>query len=168
MRPIRSLILCCALCLTASAFSASPATPVTPAAPADVAAIQDVVRQFQAAIIAKDGQTLGRLFLADHNSWLTVLDDAEYAKAKARDPKVAKVHASTWKAFADFVSSAKVPLEERFYNVRIETNGAVASVYFDFDFLSDGNVTNRGSEAWQMVRDEQGWKIGAMVFSIGR
>lgn len=162
MRPIRSLILCCALCLTAPAFSA------TPAVPADVAAIQDVVRQFQAAIIAKDGPTLGRLFLADHNSWLTVLDDAEYAKAKARDPKVAKVHASTWKAFADFVSSAKVPLEERFYNVRIETNGAVASVYFDFDFLSDGNVTNRGSEAWQMVRDEQGWKIGAMVFSIGR
>lgn len=162
MRPIRSLMLCCVLCLVAPAFSA------TPAAPGDVVAIQDVVRQFQAAIIAKDGKTLGSLFLADHNSWLTVLDDAEYAKAKARNPKAAKVNSSTWKEFADFVSTSKVPVEERFYNVRIETNGAVASVYFDFDFLRDGKVTNRGSEAWQMVRDEQGWKIGAMVYSIGR
>jgi hypothetical protein len=59
-------------------------------------------------------------------------------------------------------------VEERFHNVRIETNGAVASVYFDFDFLVDGKVTNRGSEAWQMVRDEQGWKIGAMLYSMGR
>lgn len=58
--------------------------------------------------------------------------------------------------------------EERFYNVRIDTNGAVGSVYFDFDFLQDGKVTNRGSETWQMVRGEDGWNIGAMLYSMGK
>jgi hypothetical protein len=162
MRLIRSLAFCSALAL------AAPVLAAPSAAPADVAAIQDVVRQFQSAIVAKDGKALGNLFLADHNSWLVVMDDAEYAAAKARNANVAKVKTSTWKAFADFVANSKVPVEERFHNVRIETNGAVASVYFDFDFLIDGKVTNRGSEAWQMVRDEQGWKIGAMLFSVGR
>jgi glycyl-tRNA synthetase (class II) len=51
--------------------------------------------------------------------------------------------------------------------VRVDTNGAVASVWFDFDFLDDGKVTNRGSESWQMVRAEDGWKISSMLFSIG-
>jgi hypothetical protein len=52
--------------------------------------------------------------------------------------------------------------------VRIDTNGAVASVYFDFDFLIDGKVGNRGSETWQMVRAEEGWKISSMLYSIDR
>jgi hypothetical protein len=40
-------------------------------------------------------------------------------------------------------------------------------VWFDFDFLDDGKVTNRGSESWQMVRAEDGWKISSMLFSMG-
>lgn len=162
MRMVRSLIFCIAVGM------AVPAPAATPAQPGDVAAINAVVQQFQAAIHARDGKALGSLFLADHNSWLVVLDDGEYARAKARDADAAKVRKSTWKEFADYISNSKVPVEERFHNVRIETNGAVASVYFDFDFLNDGKVTNRGSESWQMVHDGQGWKIGAMVFSVGR
>ncbi len=135
---------------------------------ADRAAIAQVVRQFQAAILAHDGKTLGSLFLQDHDSWLSVLDEQTWAEATARKPDAKKVHKSSWHDFAAMIQDGKEPVEERFYNVRIDTNGAVASVYFDFDFLSDGKVTNRGAETWQMVRTEEGWKIGAMLFSIGR
>jgi hypothetical protein len=135
---------------------------------ADVAAIRQVVQQFQSAIVAHDGKTLGSLFLPDHDSWLSVLDDASYAAAKAHDPAARKVMPSTWQKFADYVSTTPKPVEERFYNVRIDTNGAVASVYFDFDFLVDGKVGNRGSETWQMVRAQDGWRISSMLYSIGR
>ncbi|WP_296946139.1 nuclear transport factor 2 family protein [uncultured Massilia sp.] len=138
---------------------------------ADRAAIAQVVRQFQAAIIAHDGKTLGSLFLQDHDSWLSVLDEKTWAEAKARTPKVdnlRKVHKSSWRDFAAMIQDGRKPVEERFYDVRIDTNGAVASVYFDFDFLSDGKVSNRGAESWQMVRTEDGWKINSMLFSIGR
>lgn len=135
---------------------------------ADDAAIRQVVQQFQAALQSHDGKTLGSLFLPNHDSWLSVLDDASYAKAKARNPATPKVMRSTWREFANFVQRAPKPVEERFYNVRIETNGAVASVYFDFDFLIDGKVGNRGSETWQMVRAEDGWKISSMLYSNDR
>jgi ketosteroid isomerase-like protein len=129
----------------------------------DVAAIRRVVEQFKTAIVARDGKTLGNLFLQDHDRWLSVADEPTWAAVKAR-----KMRPPTWKKFAEFVQTARAPIEERFYDVRIETNGAVASVWFDFDFLIDGQVTNRGSESWQMVRAEDGWKISSILYSMGR
>ena len=46
-----------------------------------------------------------------------------------------------------------------------QTDGAIASVYFDFSFLMDGKVSNVGSETWQMVNTGEGWKISAMAYS---
>jgi hypothetical protein len=135
---------------------------------ADVAAINQVVEQFKAAIIAHDGKVLGSLFLQDHDSWLAVADTATFAAVKARHPDARKILPDSWKHFADFIQTAPKPVEERFYNVRIDTNGAVASVWFDFDFLEDGKVSNRGSETWQLVRAEDGWKISSMLYSMGK
>ncbi|NHZ65906.1 nuclear transport factor 2 family protein [Massilia genomosp. 1] len=164
MRAILSSILL-ALCLVSPAHAADK--PAAGARAADVAAIDQVVEQFKAAIIARDGKTLSTLFLQDHDSWLSVADEAKWAKVKARHPQAPKVLPSSWKKFAEFIQEAKMPVEERFYNVRIDTNGAVASVWFDFDFLVDGKVSNRGSESWQMVRAEDGWKISSMLYSMG-
>ena len=151
-----------------AACLAGPAQAADNPHAADVAAINQVVEQFKAAIIARDGKTLDALFLKDHDSWLTVADDKTWAEVKPRHPKAHKVFAGSRKQFIEFVQGSPKPVEERFYNVRIDTNGAVASVWFDFDFLVDGKVTNRGSESWQMVLAEDGWKISSMLFSMGR
>jgi len=151
-----------------AACLAGPAQAADNPHAADVAAINQVVEQFKAAIVARDGKTLDKLFLQDHDSWLTVADDKTWAEVKPRHPKARKVFAGSRKQFVEFVQTSPKPVEERFYNVRIDSNGAVGSVYFDFDFLEDGKVTNRGSETWQMVRGEDGWKIGAMLYSMGK
>lgn len=164
MRLFLSLILI-ALCLAGPAHALDGAAAGARAA--DVTAIYTVVEQFKAAIIARDGKTLGSLFLQDHDSWLSVADETRWAKVKARNPQARKVFPSSWKKFSEFIQTADKPIEERFYNVRIDTNGAVASVWFDFDFLIDGKVRNRGSESWQMVRAEDGWKISSMLYSMG-
>jgi hypothetical protein len=135
---------------------------------ADVKAINQVVDSFKAAIIAHDGATLGGLFLQDHDSWLSVPDQATWATIKARNPAARQVMVGSWRQFAEFVKTSPKQVEERFYNVRIDTNGTVGSVYFDFDFIDDGKVTNRGSESWQLVRVDAGWKISSMLYSVGR
>lgn len=155
-----------ALCLAGPAHAADQAADK--AREADVAAIRVVVEQFKAALIAHDGKTLGSLFLQDHDSWLSVADEPTWTALKAGNPAARKVRASTWKKFAEFVQTSPQPVEERFYNVRVDTNGTVASVWFDFDFLIDGKVSNRGSESWQMVHGEEGWKISSMLYSMGR
>jgi hypothetical protein len=163
MRPLATLALAITLCLSATAHGAD-----APSHHADVAAIDKVVEQFKAAIIAHDGKTLDSLFLQGHDSWLVVADDKTWAAIKARHPEAHRWMADSRRKFVEFVQTSTKPVEERFYNVRIDTNGAVGSVYFDFDFLDDGKVTNRGSETWQMARDEDGWKIAAMLYSMGK
>ena len=165
MRVLLSSLLF-ALCLASPSHAAENTAPGARAA--DVAAIHAVIDQFKAAIIARDGKTLGSLFLQDHDSWLSVADDATFSAARARNPAAAKVVPSSWKEFAAFVKNSPKQVEERFYRVRIDTNGAVGAVWFDFDFLVDGKVNNRGSETWQMVRAPDGWKISSMLYSIGR
>lgn len=135
---------------------------------ADVRAIRAVVEQFKAAIIAHDGKTIGSLFLQDHDSWLSVPDKPTWDAIKARNPTATKASVGSWRKFADFVEHSPKPVEERFYNVRINTNGAIGSVYFDFEFLDDAKVTNRGSETWQVMLAEDGWKIASMLYSNGR
>jgi hypothetical protein len=161
---LSSLLL--AACLSGTAHAAD--TTGKGEHEADVAAINQVVEQFKAAIIAHDGKTLRSLFVQDHDSWLSVADAATFAAVKARNPGAPKVLKGSWRQFADFVQNSPKPVEERFYKLRIDTNGAVGSVYFDFDFLDDGKVTNRGSESWQLVRAEDGWKISSMLYSMGR
>ena len=160
MRTVLSLIL--AVCLAAPVHAANTN------ADADVAAIRQVVQQFQTAIVARDGKTLGSLFVPEGGAWLSALDERTYAAVKARNPAAPRMMPSTWQKFADFVQHAAKPVEERFHDVRIDTNGTVASVWFDFDFLVDGKVTNQGSETWQLVRTDDGWKINAMLYSIDR
>jgi len=154
MRALFSLFL--ALCLAGPAHAADT----------DVAAIRQLVQQFQTAIVARDGKTLGSLFVQEGGTWLSVLDEPTYVAAKARNPAAQRLMPSTWQKFTDFVARSDKAIEERFHDVRIDTNGSVASVWFDFDFLVDGKVTNRGSETWQLVRTDDGWKIFAMLYSV--
>ena len=166
MRPVRFFALPIAFALLSGSAAAGEASPAL-GREADLAALRQLVQQFQDAILAQDGKALAGLFLPDQNFWLSVLDETAYAQAKARNPAARKVTAWTSRKFIDFVAGSDKPVEERFTNVRIETNGAVASVYFDFDFLVAGVVSNRGSETWQLVKGEDGWKISAMLYSVG-
>ena len=129
------------------------------------AQVQQVVDRFQASLKAKDTQALGELFLPESKAWITTLGEPSFSKVKAKHPEVPRYKAGSLQEFTDFVGKAKGSVEERFHDVRIETDGSVASVYFDFEFLMDGKVGNHGAETWQLVRTDQGWKIAAMLYS---
>jgi hypothetical protein len=148
--------------LAAFAVAARAAAP----APADAhAQIEQVVAKFQAALVAKDRAGLESLFMPEGGAWFEVLGDGAYRQLSAKHPQVPRFHSDSHQRFIDFVAGSKGRMEEKFSNVRIETDGAIASVYFDFVFLADGKPNNRGSETWQLVNTGAGWKISAMAYS---
>ena len=132
---------------------------------ANQTAIEQVMKQYHAAILAHDGTALSGLFLPDANLWLNVLTDSAYARAQANSPTAQKVRVSNYKDFAKLVSTTLKSFDPEHSNVVIHTDGTIAAVYFDFVFNVAGKANNRGSETWQLVKAADGWRIASIIYS---
>ena len=160
------ILLLAAIGLVVMTASTHAATHADAAASNARSQIEQVITRFQSAIIKKDKAGLNELFLPMNNSWIAVPTEATYRIVHAKHPKARRVMPGSYTEFVDFISTSPERMEEKFSNVKIETDGAVASVYFDFVFLSNGEQQNRGSETWQLINTGSGWKINALVYSI--
>jgi ketosteroid isomerase-like protein len=131
---------------------------------AEEAAIEQVMKQYHAAILAHDGTALSGLFLPDANL-LNVLTDSTYAQAQAKAATAQKIRISSSRDFAKLVSATPKSFDPQHSNVVIHTDGTIAAVYFDFVFNVDGKANNRGSETWQLVKAADGWRIASIIYS---
>jgi hypothetical protein len=134
-------------------------------APQDVADIQRVMETFHHAVATHDGEGVSGLFLDHGSTWVTVLSDKAFAARGRRTPRRRK---STSAAIGIFPPLYRA--QNRISILAIPTfvfmsDGAVASVYFHFDFVIDGKVENRGDETWQLVKTVDGWRIVAITYS---
>ena len=171
MLKLKNLALCALALLPMAVIAQQPApsTAQTEAVNdhrADEAAIEQVMKQYHAAILAHDGTTLSGLFLPDANLWLNVLTDSAYARAQAKSATAAqKIRVSNYRDFAKLVTSTTKSSDPEHSNVMIHTDGTIAAVYFDFVFNVDGKANNRGSETWQLVKAADGWRIASIIYS---
>lgn len=131
----------------------------------DVADIQHVMDTFHQAVATHNGRRVSELFLDQGSTWVTVLSDKAFASARAKNASAQKVRVSSYQDFAAFVSNTKSNLDPQHTDVRISSDGAVASVYFHFNFVIDGKVENQGDETWQLVKTVDGWRIVAITYS---
>jgi ketosteroid isomerase-like protein len=132
---------------------------------ADEAAIEQVMKEYHAAILAHDGTKLSALFLPNANLWLNVLTKSAYAQAQAKSATAQKVRVSNYRNFAKLVSTTPSNFDPEQSNVVIHTDGTIAAVYFYFVFNVDGKPSNRGSETWQLVKATDGWRIASIIYS---
>jgi hypothetical protein len=96
---------------------------------------------------------------------VNVLTAAAYSSAKAKSTDTPKVRLGNYRDFARFVSNSKADLNPQHAHVQILTDGTIAAAYFNFVFFIDGHEENRGSEAWQLVKGNEGWRIVAITYS---
>lgn len=132
--------------------------------------IERVIDIFRKAILDKDQDSFLKLFLKEDITWAGVTTDASIERLYAArpDPKLQrpkKSFSSSPRKFIDMIVKEKVRMEETFSNVRIDSDGEVAQVWFDYSFMFGDYRENWGKESWQMVRTEAGWKIAAVVWS---
>lgn len=132
---------------------------------ADTVDVQHVIDAYHEAVVAHDGTRLASLFLAQGGMWLNVLSDEAFALQKAKNPAALKVRIGRYEDFAKQVSTAKISFNPTHTHLQQNSDGTIASVYFDFVFLADGKETNRGSETWVLVKGSDGWRIAGMTYS---
>lgn len=157
-----TFLLTAALLLPTAGFANDPARAGTAQ---DTADVQQVMDAFHHAVVTHDGTHLAALFIPEGSTWLTVLSDEAYARAKAKAPNAAKIRVGSFQDFAKVVSNSKADLDPQHSHIRIQSDGTIASVYFDFVFLIGGKEENRGSETWQLVKGADGWRIAAITYS---
>lgn len=132
--------------------------------------IEQIVESFRLAIINKDPSSFMNLFLREDISWTTVYTDGSVERynaglTDAKNPPAQKVQAGHARKFIESVSRNKDARSETISNVRIDTDGEIAHVWFDYVFMVGDHKNNWGKESWQLVRTESGWKIASVVWS---
>ncbi|WP_342379771.1 nuclear transport factor 2 family protein [Myxococcus stipitatus] len=130
--------------------------------------IQGVIEDFRQSIIQRDKKKFLGLFLHDNVIFQPVQGEALLKQLRAKNPQASKAPTQqkiTPSSFIADVAADKEPSEEKFSNIRIETDGDVAAVSFDFTFQLGERVINRGQEHWLLVKSDTGWKIASVVYS---
>lgn len=128
--------------------------------------IHQVMAQFQKALKDKKKDDILALFVTDDVPVTASASDKTLARVRAKKADAAKILFSTSEKFATEIGAGKDSPEERFSNIKIDSDGAVAAVSFDFVFLGDGKPLNIGKEAWLLVNTEKGWKISSIAYSM--
>jgi hypothetical protein len=134
--------------------------------------IERVIEVFRTSIINKDKDAFMKLFLREDIPWIGVTTDPSLAKIAVRMkerqlPPPKKLFTGKGpREFIEGIAKEKERNEEIFSNVRIESDGDVAQVWFDYSFNFDGYKANWGKEAWHLVRAEDGWKITSVIWSM--
>ncbi|WP_426103963.1 hypothetical protein [Massilia sp. TSP1-1-2] len=158
-------LVCSAMLVAAPAFAA--------AEPGEREKIEQVVETFRVSIIKKDADSFMKLFYSDTIPWIGVTTDKSLARENANKPKPdmpdeQKISAggSPRKFIEGIVKRTDMTIEEKFDNVRIDSDGDVAQVWFDYSFNRDDYKSNWGKEAWHLVRTDAGWKISSVIWSM--
>jgi ketosteroid isomerase-like protein len=135
--------------------------------PEDQREIAQVVADFQTALKTKNIRQLASLMLNADIPWVSPAPPEGIRKMREmRDPNADGLRAGGFHDFVRFIRDSKVPIEERFYNVKITQDKHVAWVMFDYEFVEDGKVWNYGIETWQMMKNAEGkWKIASVWWS---
>ncbi|HEY1805793.1 MAG TPA: nuclear transport factor 2 family protein [Terracidiphilus sp.] len=169
-RFISTPVVALAILIGTAGFAQSPlpaeSNENAPASTAsDTADVQHVIDAYHEAVLTHDGSRLARLFIPQGSMWLNVLSDEAYARAKAKSPDAVKIRVGSYTDFVKLVSTSKARLNPTHTHLQENSDGTIASVYFDFAFLVDGKEQNRGSETWVLVKGTDGWRIAAITYS---
>lgn len=131
--------------------------------------IQQVIQTFKSSIEQRDKSSFLSIFVAEDISWHGVISDSTRDLLIRKNPAFAsrpKVISSTPSSFIDEIINDKADSEELFSNLRIHSDGEVASVNFAYQMLKDNVLRASGAESWLLVMTKEGWKISAVNFSF--
>ena len=167
---ISRLLLALTILIGTASFAQSPNPAesnkaLSTSTASDTVDFQHVIDAYHEAVLAHDGSRLASLFIPQGSMWLNVLSDDVYARAKAKSPNAQKIRVGSYTDFAKLVSTSKASFNPTHTHLQENSDGTIASVYFDFVFLVDGKEENRGSETWVLVKGTDGWRIAAITYS---
>jgi len=111
-RFISSLMVALTISIGSASFAQSPLPlesnkAVSASTASDTVDVQHVIDAYHEAVLTHDGSRLACLFIPQGSTWINVLSDDSYARAKAKSPDAVKVHVGSYSDFAKLVSTSR-------------------------------------------------------------
>ncbi len=137
----------------------------------EVEAIEEVVSEFMRCIKEQDEEAFQQLFYHENTPWLGKFDEESEVSAKGNNPDVVN-HFDVFDISKNtFISSMVNPpkalhFEENYSNLKVDTDGLIASARFDYQMFVNESPIKNGREFWQLINTNVGWKIVSVVHSI--
>lgn len=128
--------------------------------------IQNVIETFRLAIINKDKETFKTLFYSESTPWIAVFSDEmvdSKRKANANFPNT--VNFGKFGSPANMISDDEKQ-EEKMWDIKIESDGYLASVHFNYSDHRNDIKKAYGTEAWDLVKDGEIWKIVSVKYTV--
>lgn len=128
------------------------------------AEIRKVLTIFMECLVKKDSTKFYHLFHKDPVVWVGVTQQKSHEDELKKDSTTKDYFSATYKEF--YRNFYNAPIEEKFSDVHILTDGYIASVTFDYNFWYKNKKLNWGKESWALIKTNNQWKITSVIFSI--
>ena len=85
---------------------------------------------------------------------------------RMRDGKPDVREFSNEEYFADLKQGSKQKMRERIWDPEVRIHGLVATVEAPYDFWIDGKLTHCGTDIFDLIKTEDGWKIAGGIYTV--
>jgi len=127
-------------------------------------ALKQVIEDFRISIIEHDNEEkFNNLFLHESITWATIYTAKSKASILEKNPNF-KYYSSDFKSFYKNLLGGNI--EEKFYNVKIDTRDKFATISFDYTFAKNSKIQNWGVEYWSLMKVEGSWKITSVTWTM--
>ncbi len=127
----------------------------------DTKKLNHILNEFLTAISNKDEKEFLDLFY-DHS---VVFVGVNPDKRTGNLPSNNGLMYSTHVGFIGWIVASPKKVEEKVWDVKIETDGNIASIYFSYSFHMDDKKINWGDEQWSLIKVGEHWKIVSVLFT---
>lgn len=78
------------------------------------------------------------------------------------------VHAFANEEYFANLQASKQKMQERIWNPEVRINGLIATVTAPYDFWIDGKFSHCGTDVFELIKTDEGWKISGGVYTVER
>ena len=128
--------------------------------------ISAVVESFRLSVINKDKETFKTLFYSESIPWVAVFSDEMVEQRRKSKPDFPRtVNFGKFGPPVKMISDDEQQ-EEKMWDIKIETDGYLGSVHFSYSDNRNGVKKAFGTEAWDLVKEDSGWKIISVIYTV--
>ena len=139
--------------LAIAVMTAALNTPIAAQNAADRDAVLKTVQTFFDTMTAKDVEGARKI----------LAPQGRFHAMRMRDGDIRSF--SNEEYFAQ-LQAEKRTLRERMWNPEVRVHGLIATVWTPYDFWIDGKFSHCGTDAFDLIRTEDGWKLAGGVYTI--